>query len=77
MLTIRESDILGQLSPGDYYGTDLDPNSDHEIDRKFFLRTQKDAPPVLQLDALDNFDSMSMVHLIARKFVTVGYISGD
>lgn len=36
------------------------------------MKTLKDAPPVLKLDPQDNLDSRSVIHLITRKFVTIG-----
>ena len=77
VLTIVETDLLGTFVPGDYYATDLDDKINNEYNKQFFMKTQKDAPPKLTLNPLDNLENRSMVHLIARKFVTVGYISRE
>ena len=77
VLTIVDRDLLGTFVPGDYYATDLDETVNTEYNIQFFMRTQKDAPPKLALNPLDNLESRSMVHLIARKFVTVGYMSRE
>ena len=77
VLTIVETDLLGTFVPGDYYATDLDDKINNEYNKQFFMKTQKDAPPKLTLNPLDNLENRSMVHLIARKFVTVGNINRE
>jgi hypothetical protein len=66
--------VLGQFSIGDFYSTDLDNIIFRDYNNKFFAKTQKDQPPFLELDPSDNLNCRSLVHLIARKFVTVGYL---
>lgn len=38
------------------------------------MRTFKDSPPVLKLNSEDNLESRSLIHLITRKFVTIGNV---
>lgn len=39
------------------------------------MKSEKSVPPKLKLDPNDNLDSRSVVHLIARNFVTAGFVS--
>jgi len=39
------------------------------------MKAEKNVPPKLKLDSKDNLDSRSVIHLIARNFVTAGFVS--
>lgn len=75
VVTQRSNDFLGILQPGDYYSTDISPDVDDEFDIRFFMKAEKNVPPRLKLNPKDNLDSRSVVHLIARNFVTAGFVS--
>lgn len=39
------------------------------------MKAEKNVPPRLKLNPKDNLDSRSVIHLIARNFVTAGFVS--
>jgi len=66
---------LGFLGPGDFYGTQLYFESNNNLDGQFFVDSQGEKPPKLKLSPSDNFENRAPLHLIAKTFVTAGYLT--
>ena len=71
----ENSENLGFLSPGDFYGTQLYFESDGKLDALFYVDSQGEKPPKLKISPNDNFENRAPLHLIAKTFVTVGKLS--
>jgi hypothetical protein len=59
----RPADYCEILKPGSYYATDLGREIDLDGNQKLH-----------QLDPNDNLDDRALINMVAKKFVTVGYI---
>ena len=72
MYGLNDRETLGILSSGSHYSNDLAGDKSQASLAKFFS-IQKSHLAMNSTE--DNFDSKSLVHLVAKSFVVVGYLS--
>lgn len=72
---INYKENSGNLLPGDFYGTDLEPNIRENYNNWFFKKYVGYDSPNLTIDSNDNFEGRSVLHLVAKKIVTVGFLT--
>ncbi len=70
---VHKNEFLGTLPCGFHYGNDLSP----VLKTKIYVQHLGSDRLELQLDPSDNFDSKSLINLVAKSFVVVGDLTKE